>query len=205
MKKKRRSGGGSNVGKPHRTSWPPPPPCTRGSSRLRRRAMASSGTTWPCHQEETISEASRRAKPPDPIPSSRARAMSLLDHLWDDTVAGPTPESGLGKLRKHGTFSSRSNSGKELEAASARSYGGGGGGGDAPLEATRKVTRSITIVRPPGYQSGSPPASPAGSATPGSPFSESPFGSGEDLRRMRMRRQAKLDQKAPLLFKSSDI
>ncbi|XP_030474504.2 dormancy-associated protein homolog 3-like isoform X1 [Syzygium oleosum] len=128
--------------------------------------------------------------------------MSLLDHLWDDTVAGPTPESGLGKLRKHSSFSSRSNSGKESAAATARSYGGGD---EAPSEATRKVTRSITIARPPGYQSGSPPASPAGSVTPGSPFSESPFGSGEDLRRTRMRRQAKLDQKAPLLFKSSDI
>lgn len=65
----------------------------------------------PLLKEETISEASRRAKPPDLIPSC-ARAMSLLDHLWDDTVAGPTPESGLGKLRKHSTFSSRSNSGK---------------------------------------------------------------------------------------------
>ncbi|XP_030544845.1 dormancy-associated protein homolog 3-like isoform X1 [Rhodamnia argentea] len=126
--------------------------------------------------------------------------MGLLDHLWDDTVAGPTPDSGLGKLRKHNTFSFRSNSGKELEAASERSYGD-----DASQEAMKKVTRSITIVKPPGYQSGSPPVSPAGSATPGSPFSESPFGSGEDLRRTRMRRQAKLDQKAPLLFKSSDI
>ncbi|XP_030474505.2 dormancy-associated protein homolog 3-like isoform X2 [Syzygium oleosum] len=96
--------------------------------------------------------------------------MSLLDHLWDDTVAGPTPESGLGKLRKHSSFSSRSNSGKESAAATARSYGGGD---EAPSEATRKVTRSITIARPPGYQSGSPPASPAGSVTPGSPFSGS--------------------------------
>ncbi|CAH8392716.1 unnamed protein product [Eruca vesicaria subsp. sativa] len=26
--------------------------------------------------------------------------MGFLHKLWDDTVAGPTPESGLGKLRK---------------------------------------------------------------------------------------------------------
>ena len=39
-------------------------------------------------------------------------AMSLLDQLWDDTVAGPRPESGLGKLRKQSTFSARSNSAK---------------------------------------------------------------------------------------------
>ncbi|XP_039795321.1 uncharacterized protein LOC120660755 isoform X2 [Panicum virgatum] len=25
--------------------------------------------------------------------------MGLLDQLWDDTVAGPRPDSGLGKLR----------------------------------------------------------------------------------------------------------
>lgn len=36
-------------------------------------------------------------------------------------------------------------------------------------EATR-VTRSIMIVRPPGYQNGSPPVSPAGSTPPVSPF-----------------------------------
>jgi hypothetical protein len=26
--------------------------------------------------------------------------MGLLDKLWDDTVAGPQPDSGLGRLRK---------------------------------------------------------------------------------------------------------
>lgn len=50
-----------------------------------------------------------------------------------------------------------------------RSYGE-----ESPAEATTttRVTRSIMIVKPPGYQiNGSPPASPAGSTTPGSPFS----------------------------------
>lgn len=37
--------------------------------------------------------------------------MGLLDHLWDDTVAGPRPENGLGKLRKQHTFSFRPSSG----------------------------------------------------------------------------------------------
>lgn len=45
-----------------------------------------------------------------------------------------------------------------------RSYGD-----DSSEEATR-VTRSIMIVKPPGYQNASPPVSPAGS-TPVSPFS----------------------------------
>jgi len=26
--------------------------------------------------------------------------MGLLDKLWDETLAGPRPENGLGKLRK---------------------------------------------------------------------------------------------------------
>ncbi|MQL41393.1 hypothetical protein EI012_26145, partial [Escherichia coli] len=89
------------------------------------------------------------------------------DQLWDDTVAGPPPDNGLGKLRKHHTFAFRSNSAKETEAGSLRSYGE-----ESPEEAMR-VTRSIMIVKPPGYQSqsGSAPASPAGSTPPVSPFS----------------------------------
>lgn len=43
--------------------------------------------------------------------------------------------------------------------------------GEEPSEPATRVTRSIMIVKPPGYQSGSPPASPAGSVTPVSPFS----------------------------------
>lgn len=46
-----------------------------------------------------------------------------------------------------------------------RSYGE-----DSSEEAT-KVTRSIMIVKPPGYQNASPPVSPAGSTPPVSPFS----------------------------------
>ncbi|KAJ7973327.1 Dormancy/auxin associated family protein [Quillaja saponaria] len=92
--------------------------------------------------------------------------MSLLDQLWDDTLAGPRPENGLGKLRKHQTFSFRSISGKESDGGSMRSYGE-----NSLEEPVPKVTRSITIVKPPGYQSGSPPVSPAGTTPPLSPFS----------------------------------
>ncbi|CAN1784184.1 Dormancy-associated protein homolog 3 [Linum perenne] len=93
--------------------------------------------------------------------------MSLLDQLWDDTVAGPRPDTGLGKLRKHRTFSFRSTAGNDSDGGgSVKSYGGG-----AVSEESTRVTRSIMIVRPPGYQSGSPPVSPAGSTPPVSPFS----------------------------------
>ncbi|XP_054803033.1 dormancy-associated protein homolog 3-like [Prosopis cineraria] len=84
--------------------------------------------------------------------------MGLLDQLWDDTVAGPRPENGLGKLRKHKTFSFRAGSGKE-------SYD------EESVEEALRVTRRIMIVKPPGYQSGSPPISPADSTPPVSPSS----------------------------------
>ncbi|KAJ0265046.1 hypothetical protein HA466_0014120 [Hirschfeldia incana] len=92
--------------------------------------------------------------------------MGILDHLWDDTVAGPRPENGLGKLRKHHTFSFRPSSGNDQsDGGNVRSYGE-----DSPDEGV-KVTRSIMIIKPPGYQGGSAPVSPAGSTPPVSPFS----------------------------------
>ncbi|KAI5566344.1 hypothetical protein BDE02_13G014200 [Populus trichocarpa] len=134
--------------------------------------------------------------------------MSLLDHLWDDTVAGPLPENGLGKLRKKPSYGLRPNSGKESDGSGGsvmRSYGG-----EATTEETKKVTRSIMIVRPPGYQnngsSATPPASPAGSTPPVSPFSaESPFGFEEGLRRTHTRRQPRLDPEFLLLLTANDI
>ncbi|KAE8675409.1 pescadillo-like protein [Hibiscus syriacus] len=53
----------------------------------------------------------------------------------------------------------------ESDGGSVRSHSD-----ETPEEATR-VTRSIMIVKPPGYQTGSPPVSPAGSTPPVSPFS----------------------------------
>ncbi|EXC04306.1 hypothetical protein L484_001569 [Morus notabilis] len=74
--------------------------------------------------------------------------MGLLDQLWDDTVAGPRPENGLGKLRKYSSFSFRPNSGKGSDGGngnvSVRSYG------EEPPEEAVRVTRSIMIVKPPG-------------------------------------------------------
>ncbi|TQD93759.1 hypothetical protein C1H46_020658 [Malus baccata] len=116
--------------------------------------------------------------------------LRLLDQLWDDTVAGPQPDSGLGKLRKYKTFSFRSSSATgSSDGGNVRSYGE-----NSTEEA--KVTRSIMIIKPPGYGSGNggsapvspagstppagftPPASPAGSTPPVSPFSggREPFG-----------------------------
>ncbi|KAB2621505.1 hypothetical protein D8674_023687 [Pyrus ussuriensis x Pyrus communis] len=139
--------------------------------------------------------------------------MGLLDQLWDDTLAGPQPDSGLGKLRKHKTFSFRSSSATgSSDGGNVRSFGG-----NSPEEA--KVTRSIMIVKPPGYGSGnggsapvSPagvtsPISPAGSTPPVSPFSGSHSGGFEgSQRRMHTRRRARsLEEGAPVLLTTCDI
>lgn len=103
--------------------------------------------------------------------------MGLLDQLWDDTVAGPRPDHGLGKLRKYASFSPSSTT-----AAS----------GAAPSTdvAAPAVTRSITILRPPALsvtsprsESGSAPSSPA--SVPDSPFGTATTPRGEGWSKFR--------------------
>uniref|UniRef100_A0A0E0M1N2 Auxin-repressed protein n=1 Tax=Oryza punctata TaxID=4537 RepID=A0A0E0M1N2_ORYPU len=95
--------------------------------------------------------------------------MGLLDQLWDDTVAGPRPDSGLGKLRKYASFSPSSSS----TAATSSPSSAAAAAADVPA-----VTRSITILRPPALSVTSP-RSESGPSTPSSPASvpDSPFGS----------------------------
>ncbi|KAM3313361.1 hypothetical protein ACQJBY_032766 [Aegilops geniculata] len=99
--------------------------------------------------------------------------MGLLDKLWDDTVAGPQPDTGLGRLRK---LAARPAAVKINDvapgAATVIPPTTPAGGEDAPM----KVTRSIMIKRPAGYPSSprsaasTPPASPLGTTPPISPF-----------------------------------
>ncbi|RWV93887.1 hypothetical protein GW17_00043618, partial [Ensete ventricosum] len=111
-------------------------------------------------------------------------SMGLLDKLWDDTVAGPRPESGLGRLRKYSSFAFRpsSSSSSPVTAAAKDDAATGGSGrpyGDGSSEeeaAAPRVTRSIMIKRPAGWAS--PPSSPAGSTPPVSPFSGTIYGFG---------------------------
>ncbi|THG19789.1 dormancy-associated protein homolog 4 [Camellia sinensis] len=84
--------------------------------------------------------------------------MGFLHKLWDETLAGPAPDSGLGKLRKYNSFSA------------ARS--------STPDDDDVPISRSITILRTNSnsaafrkLDSGSLPSSPAASTTPTSPFS----------------------------------
>jgi len=83
--------------------------------------------------------------------------MGFLHKLWDETLAGPAPESGLGKLRKYDSLSS---------TRTAPSV---------PADEAPVVTRSITILRTHSSNlgnfpadSGSPSESPT---TPGTPVS----------------------------------
>lgn len=71
--------------------------------------------------------------------------MGFLHNLWDETLAGPAPESGLTKLRKNAPFD-RSSGRQAL--------------------VNNPVSRSITMLR-----SDSVPSSPTTPTTPGSPFS----------------------------------
>lgn len=110
--------------------------------------------------------------------------MGLLDQLWDETVAGPRPDSGLGRLRKYSSFSPSSSSSPSFLAPAPAAAAGA----PAPV-----VTRSITIARPPSLSvdaspraesdSSSVPSSPA--STPDSPFATATTPKTDGWRRFR--------------------
>ncbi|GJN16062.1 hypothetical protein PR202_gb03012 [Eleusine coracana subsp. coracana] len=106
--------------------------------------------------------------------------MGLLDQLWDETVAGPRPDSGLGKLRKYSSFSPSSS----ISSWSSSAPAAAAANNDPPPPAA--VTRSITIARPPALTvDASPRGESYSSSVPDSPAStpDSPFGSGGDALR----------------------
>ncbi|XP_073038709.1 auxin-repressed 12.5 kDa protein-like [Primulina eburnea] len=76
--------------------------------------------------------------------------MVLLDHLWDDVVAGPQPERGLKHLKK--VFTTKPLNTKD-------------GGG----EGSSKYARSMSM-----------PASPVTPVTPGTPTAPSPTAARRD-------------------------
>nr|CAB3495985.1 unnamed protein product [Digitaria exilis] len=98
--------------------------------------------------------------------------MGLLDKLWDDTVAGPRPDTGLGRLRKQPARPAAVKINDPAGDASAFVPPSPASGSE---ETPVKVTRSIMIKRPAGYPSSprsaasTPPASPLGTTPPISP------------------------------------
>ncbi|KAK9048892.1 hypothetical protein SSX86_032141 [Deinandra increscens subsp. villosa] len=126
--------------------------------------------------------------------------MTILDHLWDDTLAGPQPEKGLGKLRKHSTSSFRSsNSGNEPQPET----------NTAVVDPAMRVTRSIMIVKPARNESETPPASPAGATPPASPFPGKPYqrhlGFVGSLHRKLLRREAGFEPGALVLLATYEM
>ncbi|XP_027122517.1 dormancy-associated protein homolog 4 isoform X2 [Coffea arabica] len=116
--------------------------------------------------------------------------MGFLHKLWDETLAGPTPESGLGKLRKYNSFS-----GARPSAPAAPATMMMGSVDDHLIP----VSRSITILRgnSPTMRyasatpdSGSVPSSPAASAstTPTSPLSPTAPGHGGNFKKLTRRK-----------------
>ncbi|XVF27115.1 hypothetical protein REPUB_Repub14bG0079000 [Reevesia pubescens] len=86
--------------------------------------------------------------------------MGFLDKLWDETLAGPMPETGLKKLRKYNSFSAtRSSPGPVVDANKVT------------------ITRSITILksnsgfRNLSVETGSAPGSLSESSSPRTPLS----------------------------------
>nr|ACG39642.1 auxin-repressed protein [Zea mays] len=103
--------------------------------------------------------------------------MGLLDQLWDDTVAGPRPDSGLGKLRKYASFSPSSSAAP--------------GSAPPPGAVTHSVTMlrrpaALSVVTSPRSESSSAPSSPSpASGAPDSPFGAATTPRGEGWKKLR--------------------
>ncbi|XP_073022996.1 dormancy-associated protein homolog 4-like [Primulina eburnea] len=126
--------------------------------------------------------------------------MGFLHKLWDETLAGPTPESGLGKLRKYNSFSGTRSVADPPAAVVA-------------TDDRVQISRSITIVRNNNnnnnsnaapanrnlnvfVDSPSAPSSPASCSTPTSPFSPS-TPPGGNFKKLTRRKSAAADPKSP--------
>ncbi|CAK8560494.1 unnamed protein product [Lathyrus sativus] len=116
--------------------------------------------------------------------------MGFLDKLWDETLAGPLPESGLGKLRKYNSFSASSGFQSPL-----------------PVKEDVPITRSIMIIRSNsnfGRGTVSEPVSPC-SSTPISPRTPlSPETPGDNFKKFTRRKlqidSESSDNRSPTIF-----
>ncbi|MCO5594663.1 hypothetical protein L7F22_048696 [Adiantum nelumboides] len=113
--------------------------------------------------------------------------MGLLDKLWDDVVAGPQPERGLGRLRGKPRPSGDLNaSPDELKRMDERRRSGEFAN---EQEEARRVSQSISIAKPPPLlidtvdsEPGSTPSTPGAARTPSS-FVGSPVFDHEKFQR----------------------
>ncbi|KAJ7546599.1 hypothetical protein O6H91_08G049400 [Diphasiastrum complanatum] len=107
--------------------------------------------------------------------------MGLLDKLWDDVVAGPQPEKGLGRLRKEklsvnvdaAAAATDENRRRMLDRKNSLDF-------QYSQDDARRIAQSIAIAKPPvnrsisfGGRNDSLPSTPS-SSVPASPSSASP-------------------------------
>uniref|UniRef100_A0A7N0T2T1 Uncharacterized protein n=1 Tax=Kalanchoe fedtschenkoi TaxID=63787 RepID=A0A7N0T2T1_KALFE len=101
--------------------------------------------------------------------------MGFLDSLWDETVAGPAPDSAAGRLRKY----------KSLSAMQLQQQLSSGSVAD---DVPAPISRRITVLRHKSVYKNlmEPPGSPTGSESPRSPLS--PRTPREDFKKLMRKR-----------------
>ncbi|KAA8541599.1 hypothetical protein F0562_022751 [Nyssa sinensis] len=117
--------------------------------------------------------------------------MGFLHKIWDETLAGPTPDIGLGKLRKYDSFSAARSPSPIITPH------------EIPVTRTITILRTNSIPRNVSVDSGSVPSSPAGSSTPTSPFSPStPRGDFKRLTRRKWSPEAveRAEPRSPTVY-----
>lgn len=105
--------------------------------------------------------------------------MGLLDKLWDDIVAGPQPDNGLGRLRKCSSMNAPASSPEAEEAVRRMQERRSSAEFQRSQDGARQVTQNISIVKPRYHRTLSvdcseTPSSPAASSPPSSPSSLTP-------------------------------
>lgn len=115
--------------------------------------------------------------------------MGFLHKLWDETLAGPAPDSGLGKLRKYDSFGASPTSISSSSSSSLLSNV------VVPHE-EMAISRSITIIRTKNLSVD--PASPS-SASPSTPTPLSPVTPRGEFKRLA-RRKSTAEPTSPTVY-----
>ncbi|XP_044495274.1 dormancy-associated protein homolog 4-like isoform X2 [Mangifera indica] len=102
--------------------------------------------------------------------------MGFLHKIWDETLAGPAPETGLGKLRKYHSFS-----GTRSQLSPAVN-----GADDVVVTRSIMILKSNSNFRSLSLDPGSASESPAVPPTPRTPLS--PGTLGGDFKKFTRRR-----------------
>ncbi|KAH9305761.1 hypothetical protein KI387_010165, partial [Taxus chinensis] len=139
--------------------------------------------------------------------------MGLLDKLWDDTVAGPQPDNGLGKLRRSTTINIPAHSAlpEADEAVRRLRERRSSAEIERSSEEATQVTRSITMLKPPylrniSVDNSDVPSSPSASSPPVSPYSltprerENPWRTPRTPTKMGSGKREKAEPRSPTVY-----